>query len=82
MTPDSLLIRSKPISIDACGHVRTQSGATQEHELLLQRISVIIDVQVAGNDIQVKRQNIYVPVADPPGAWETIHTGTDCPTGG
>ena len=82
VTPDSLLIRSKPISIDACGHVRLPTGVTQEHELLLQRISVIIDVQVAGNDIQVKRQNVYVPVADPPGNWETIHTGTDCPTGG
>jgi hypothetical protein len=42
--------------------------------------SFVTDVQVYGNTIQVKRRTGYFLAVDQDNGWETIHTGTDCPT--
>jgi hypothetical protein len=68
------------LDFDSKGH-KVAAGASGNYNLALTAISVIVDWQVSGDLLQVKRQTVYVLDSDAAGAWETVHTGTECSGG-
>lgn len=74
----SLRLTSYPLSVDARGHVRSESAAENNHDLPFVGVDVITGFRIEGMELQVKTRTVYVLKAGDESEWTTVHTGTTC----